>query len=75
MEAIMSSITQFVAGTAIALVVTVACAGIIGSAVAQSPAAQAMAQETLTNRPELATSEIDLRLGDHQQLRRLFLGN
>jgi hypothetical protein len=78
MEATMpSSITQLAIGTAVGLAMAVAGVSVIGSAVAQSKVepAQAIAHEALINRYESPLSEADLRLGDHQQLRRLFLGN
>jgi hypothetical protein len=76
MEAIMpSSISQLVVGTALAMAMAALSVGAIGSAVAQSPPEQARAQETLTNRYEPPVSETDFRLGEHQQLRRLLLGN
>ena len=72
-----NSITQLVLGTAVALTMAVAGVSVIGSAVAQSPGehVQVIAQETLTNRYVSPVSETDFRLGDHQQLRKHFLGN
>jgi hypothetical protein len=78
MEAIVfSSITQFLVGTAIASAMALASVGVIGSAVAQSQIEQAqmISQGPLINRSASPISETDLRLGDHQQLRKLFLGN
>jgi hypothetical protein len=78
MEAVMAnSITQLVVGTALAFAMAVAGVSVIGSAVAQSPVeqAQVIAQETLTNRYSSPVSETDFRLGEHQQLKKLFLGN
>jgi hypothetical protein len=78
MEAIMpSSITQWVVGMAVALGLAAAGVSVIGSAVARSPIEQTqiIAQEPLVNRHASEVSETDFRLGDHQQLRRLFLGN
>jgi hypothetical protein len=68
------NITQRVLAMAVALGMTAACVGIIGSAVAQSPFqhAQFIQAETLTSPP---VSETDFRLGDHQLLRKHFLGN
>jgi hypothetical protein len=78
MEAIMpSTITQPVVGIAVALAMTFVSISVIGSAVAQSPVerAEVTAEETLINRHVSPVSETDFRLGDHQQLRKLFLGN
>jgi hypothetical protein len=60
---------------AIALAMTVV--SVIGSAGAQWPVepSQVIAQEVLVNRYASAVSEMDFRLGDHQQLRKLLLGN
>jgi hypothetical protein len=71
-----SSTTQLAIAAAVALAM-VASASVIDSADAQLPAEQAelIAQEPLTNRHASPVSETDFRLGDHQQLRRLFLGN
>jgi hypothetical protein len=75
MEPIMSNnIVQSIVAAAIALAVTIASIGVIGSAVAQSPV-DPIAPETLVNRDESPASETDFRLGDHQQLRRIFLSN
>jgi hypothetical protein len=76
MEAIMAnSITQLVIGTALAFAMAIAGVSVIGSAVAQSPIkqAQVIEQDALTNRYASPVSETDFRLGDHQQLKRLFL--
>ena len=72
-----NSITQLVIGTALASAMAFAGVSLIGSAVAQSPVEQAnvIAQETLTNRHVSPVSETDFRFGDHQQLKKLFLGN
>jgi hypothetical protein len=77
MEAIVfSSITQFFVGTAIAGAMALVSIGVIGSAVAQSQIEQVqVSQDPLINRSTFPVSETDLRLGDHQQLRKLFLGN
>jgi hypothetical protein len=71
------SITQLTVGTAVALAMTVAGVGIIGSAVAESQAgrAEVITHETLINRHTSPSSETDFRLGDHQQLKRLFVGH
>jgi hypothetical protein len=76
MEAIMpSSISQLVIGTALAIAMACVSVSAIGSAVAQSPVEHTRAQEALTNRYEAPVSETDFRFGEHQQLRRLLLGN
>jgi len=70
-----NSITQLVIGTALAFAMAIAGVSVIGSAVAQSPIkqAQVIEQDTLINRYASPVSETDFRLGDHQQLKRLFL--
>ncbi len=72
-----NSITQRIIGTALASAMAFAGVSVIGSAVAQSPVEQGnvIAQETLTNRYASPVSETDFRFGDHQQLKKLFLGN
>jgi hypothetical protein len=76
MEAIMASnITQLLIGAGLGIAISVAGISVVGSAVAQSPAEHAIAQEVLTNRHESPSSETEFRFGDHQQLRKLFLGN
>jgi hypothetical protein len=71
-----SNFKQFIIAAAVALA-TVASVSVIDSAGAGLPAAQAelITQEPLTNRDVFPVSETDFRLGDHQQLRKLFLGN
>jgi hypothetical protein len=78
MEAIVfSSIRQFLVGMAIASAMALASVGLIGGAVAQSEIEQGQMiwQGPLINRSASPVSETDPRLGDHQQLRKLFLGN
>jgi len=49
-------------------------AGAIGNdAAAQVEQAQASPKRGLTNRYETQSSELDFRLGDHQQLKRILL--
>jgi hypothetical protein len=64
MEAIMSSITKLLVGTAVALAMTVASVGIVGSAVAE---------EVLINRHSFPIAKMDSRLSDHQKLRKHFV--
>jgi hypothetical protein len=73
MEALMpNGIAQLIVAAAIALAMTIAS---IGSAVAQSPLGQppSIAPEALVNRYASPVSKTDVRLGDHQQLRKLLL--
>lgn len=72
-----SRITHFLVGTAIASAVALASVGVIGSAVAQSQIeeVQLFPRGPLVNRSAFPVSETDFQLGDHQQLRKLFLGN
>jgi hypothetical protein len=73
MEATMpSSITQLIIG--IAAAIAMGAAGAIGNdAAAQVEQAQASPKGGLTNRYETQSSELDFRLGDHQQLKRILL--
>jgi hypothetical protein len=71
------SIAQLTIGTAVALAMTAASVGIIGSAVAGSQVGRAdvIMDEMLINRHSSPSSETDFRLGDYQQLKRLFVGH
>jgi hypothetical protein len=71
------TITQLMIGTAVGLAMTAASVGIIGSAGAGSQVgrAEAITHETLVNRHTSPSSETEFRLGDHQQLKRLFVGH
>jgi hypothetical protein len=77
MEATMpSSITQLVIGIAAAIAMAAVSVGAIGNdATAQSTVEQTQASPKggLTNRYETQSSEVDFRLGDHQQLKRILL--
>jgi hypothetical protein len=77
MEATMpSSITQLVIGIAAAIAMTAVSISAIGNgAAAQSTVKQTQASPKggLTNRYETQSSELDFRLGDHQQLKRILL--
>jgi hypothetical protein len=77
MEATMpSSIAQLVIGIAAAIAMTAVSIGAIGNdAAAQSTVEQTQASSKggLTNRYETQSSELDFRLGDHQQLKRILL--
>jgi hypothetical protein len=76
MEAIVpSSITQRVIGIVAAIGMVAVSIGVIGNATAQSAMEQVQTppKGDLTNRYETQSSELDFRLGDHQQLRRMFL--
>jgi hypothetical protein len=76
MEAIMpGSITQFLLGTAVAIAMAAASVGVIGSAVAQSPIERIQAIAPEAGHDATLHSAADARLGDRQQLRRMFLGN
>jgi hypothetical protein len=71
-----SSITQLVIGIAAAIAMTAVSIGAIGNdAAAQSTVeqTQALSKGGLTNRYETQSSELDFRLGDHQQLKRILL--
>ena len=70
-----SSIAQLVIGIA-ATIAMAAVSGAIGNdAAAQSTVehTQASPKGGLTNRYETQSSELDFRLGDHQQLKRILL--
>ena len=69
----MRNSSTLIIGTAVAIGITVVAV----TAVAQSPVepTQIVAQQTLTNRSESPFSEIDFRLGDHQNLKGYFLDN
>ena len=77
MEATMrSSIAQLVIGIAAAIAMAAVSVGAIGNdAAAQSTVEQTQASPKggLTNRYETQSSELDFRLGDHQQLKRILL--
>jgi hypothetical protein len=77
MEATMpSSITQLVIGTAAAIGIAAVSVSAIGNdAAAQSTVEQTQASPKggLTKRYETQSSELDFRLGDHQQLKRILL--
>ena len=77
MEATMpSSITQLVIGIAAAIGMAAVSVGAIGNdAAVQSTVEQTQASPKggLTNRYETQSSELDFRLGDHQQLKRILL--
>jgi phage-related minor tail protein len=78
MEATMLStrITQLVIGIAAAIGMAAVGVGAIGNdAVAQSTVEQAQTSPKggLTHRYETPSSELDFRLGDHQQLKRMLL--
>jgi hypothetical protein len=77
MEATMpSSIRQLVIGIAAAIAMTAVSISAIGNgAAAQSTVEQTQASPKggLTNRYETQSSELDFRLGDHQQLKRILL--
>jgi hypothetical protein len=71
MEAIMpGSISKFVMG-AVAIGVAVVGASAIGIAAAQSSHAQA---KTITPRIMATVLKTEFRIGDHQQLRKIFVG-
>jgi hypothetical protein len=71
MEAIMPrSISKFVMG-AVAIGVAVVGASAIGIAAAQSSHEQA---KTTTHRIMATVLKTEFRIGDHQQLRKIFLG-
>ena len=69
----MRNSSTLIIGTAVAVGITVVAV----TAVAQSPIepTQIVAQQTLTNRSKSPFSEIDFRLGDHQNLKGYFLDN
>jgi hypothetical protein len=77
MEATMPStrITQLVIG----IVAAVGMAAVSVSAIGNDAVAQSTVEQTqtspkgLTNRYEIQSSELDFRLGDHQQLKRMLL--
>jgi hypothetical protein len=74
MEAVMlSSITRVLMPAAVAMAV----AGAVGNAGAQPPVERlgAMAQEAPSSHYEAPLAETQFRLRDHQQLRRILLGN
>jgi hypothetical protein len=77
MEATMpSSITQLVIGIAAAIGMAAVSVGAIGNdTAAQSTVEQTQASPKggLTKRYETRSSELDFRLGDHQQLKRILL--
>jgi hypothetical protein len=76
MEAIMPrSSTQLVIGIAAAIAMMAISVSTIGTAIAESTGkeTQAPPKKVLTNRYETQSSETDFRLGEHQQLRRIFL--
>jgi hypothetical protein len=76
LEAVMpSNVIKLLTGVGLGIGISVAGISVIGSAVAQSPVEHAIAQDALINRYESPTSETEFRFGDHQQLRKLFLGN
>ena len=66
------SISQLLNGATVAIGSAVVGVTAIGSATAQFPLEQT---KSTTNRYEPAVSEIDLRIGDHQQLRNIFFGS
>lgn len=71
-----SSIRQLVIGIAAAIAMTAVSISAIGNgAAAQSTVEQTQASPKggLTNRYETQSSELDFRLGDHQQLKRILL--
>lgn len=70
-----SSITPLAISIALALAMAVASISAVGRAIAQSTVepTQAISQNGLSNRPESPVSETEFGLGDHQQLRRIFL--
>jgi hypothetical protein len=69
-----SSITRLAIGTAVAIGLAIGVTA-IGSAVAQSTVErpETIATDGLTSRPGSRAPETKFGLGDHQQLRRLFL--
>ena len=66
------SISQLLIGATVAIGFAVVGVTAIGTAVAQSPLEQT---KSTTNSYEPPVSEIDLRIGDHQQLRNIFFGS
>jgi hypothetical protein len=69
-----SSITQRVIGIVAAIGMAAVSMSVIGNATAQSAREQPQTapKGDLTNRYEAQSSELDFRLGDRQQLRRMF---